>query len=44
MADKGKRDKVRREQQKKVHLSLKEKRKEKKEKRNKSLGQGKLVE
>ena len=33
MADKGKRDKVRREQQKKAKLSLKEKRKLKQEKK-----------
>jgi len=35
MGDKGKKDKGRKEQQKKAHLSLKDKRKAKKEKKNK---------
>ncbi|MDP6778405.1 MAG: hypothetical protein QGI83_16745 [Candidatus Latescibacteria bacterium] len=44
MANKGKRDKFRRETQKKAQLSLKEKRKLKKEKKDKTLGQTKIAE
>ena len=44
MANKGKRDKARRETQKKAQLTLKEKRKLKKEKKDKTLGQNKIAE